>query len=191
MKRRLRRLMDIPELGGDEAFFAGPRWWSWGGWRCAMRCGRSSGFIPGTIWEIKHDRVWLGLFAGGWRRLLRKKFAERDRLWAAGDPGYYALSDALQYLGERGRFREPVPAVQAFGGGCFLQCDGTNPERIFAASAKSEASHLGTGDFGGLRAATVLTGHGVYPPPCFLAKKRLQALENKGKASVKKRGKRE
>jgi 4-hydroxy-tetrahydrodipicolinate synthase len=40
-----------------------------------------------------------------------EKFAERDRLWAAGDPRYYALSDALQYLGNVA-FREPVPAYK-------------------------------------------------------------------------------
>ena len=36
-------------------------------------------------------------------------FAARDRLWEAGDVGYYGLSDALQYLGNIA-FREPVPA---------------------------------------------------------------------------------
>jgi dihydrodipicolinate synthase/N-acetylneuraminate lyase len=40
-----------------------------------------------------------------------EKFAERDRLWEAGDPAYYALSDALQYLGNVA-FREPVPAYK-------------------------------------------------------------------------------
>lgn len=40
-----------------------------------------------------------------------EKFAERDRLWADGDPGYYALSDALQHLGNIA-FREPVPAYK-------------------------------------------------------------------------------
>jgi dihydrodipicolinate synthase/N-acetylneuraminate lyase len=40
-----------------------------------------------------------------------EKFAERDRLWEAGDPEYYALSDALQYLGNVA-FREPVPAYK-------------------------------------------------------------------------------
>lgn len=40
-----------------------------------------------------------------------EKFAERDRLWEAGDPAYYALSDALQYLGNIA-FREPVPAYK-------------------------------------------------------------------------------
>ncbi len=39
------------------------------------------------------------------------KFAERDRLWAIGDPAYYALSDALQYLGNIA-FRAPVPAYK-------------------------------------------------------------------------------
>src|SRR5262249_5251650 len=37
-----------------------------------------------------------------------EKFAARDRLWAAGDAAYYALSEALQYLGHVA-FREPVP----------------------------------------------------------------------------------
>ena len=40
-----------------------------------------------------------------------EKFAERDRLWEAGDPGYYALSDALQYLGNVA-FRDPIPAYK-------------------------------------------------------------------------------
>ena len=40
-----------------------------------------------------------------------EKFAERDRLWESGDPAYYALSDALQYLGNVA-FRAPVPAYK-------------------------------------------------------------------------------
>jgi dihydrodipicolinate synthase/N-acetylneuraminate lyase len=40
-----------------------------------------------------------------------EKFAERDRLWEAGSPTYYALSDALQHLGNVA-FREPVPAYK-------------------------------------------------------------------------------
>ncbi len=38
-------------------------------------------------------------------------FAERDRLWAAGDPGFYQLNDRLQYLGCFA-FRNPVPAYK-------------------------------------------------------------------------------
>jgi dihydrodipicolinate synthase/N-acetylneuraminate lyase len=40
-----------------------------------------------------------------------EKFAERDRLWEAGDANYYSLSDALQYLGNVA-FRAPVPAYK-------------------------------------------------------------------------------
>lgn len=40
-----------------------------------------------------------------------EKFAERDRLWRDGDPRYYALSDALQHLGNVA-FRPPVPAYK-------------------------------------------------------------------------------
>jgi len=40
-----------------------------------------------------------------------EKFAERDALWEAGDPAYYALSDALQHLGNVA-FRPPVPAYK-------------------------------------------------------------------------------
>jgi 4-hydroxy-tetrahydrodipicolinate synthase len=40
-----------------------------------------------------------------------EKFAQRDRLWEASDPAYYALSDALQYLGNVA-FRAPVPAYK-------------------------------------------------------------------------------
>ena len=41
-----------------------------------------------------------------------EKFAERDRLWEHGDPAYYALSDALQHLGNVA-FRPPVPAYRS------------------------------------------------------------------------------
>ena len=40
-----------------------------------------------------------------------EKFAERDHLWATGDPAYYALSDALQHLGNVA-FRAPVAAYK-------------------------------------------------------------------------------
>src|SRR5271163_1549553 len=40
-----------------------------------------------------------------------EKFAECDRLWETGEPTYYALADALQYLGNVA-FREPVPAYK-------------------------------------------------------------------------------
>jgi dihydrodipicolinate synthase/N-acetylneuraminate lyase len=40
-----------------------------------------------------------------------EKFADRDQLWETGNPDYYLLSDALQYLGNFA-FRAPVPAYK-------------------------------------------------------------------------------
>jgi len=65
-----------------------------------------------------------------------EKFAERDRLWQQGDPAYYALSDALQHLGNIA-FRAPVPAYK-HSAAVFLHLIGripsclthpTNPQR--------------------------------------------------------------
>jgi len=54
-----------------------------------------------------------------------EKFAERDRFWEAGDPAYYPLSDALQYLGNVA-FREPVPAYK-HSAAVFLRLTGRIP----------------------------------------------------------------
>jgi dihydrodipicolinate synthase/N-acetylneuraminate lyase len=54
-----------------------------------------------------------------------EKFAERDRLWEAGDPAYYALSDALQHLGNVA-FRAPVPAYKS-SAAIFLELLGKIP----------------------------------------------------------------
>jgi dihydrodipicolinate synthase/N-acetylneuraminate lyase len=40
-----------------------------------------------------------------------EKFADRDCFWETADPRYFALSDALQHLGNVA-FREPVPAYK-------------------------------------------------------------------------------
>lgn len=54
-----------------------------------------------------------------------EKFGERDRLWEIHDPAYYALSDALQYLGNVA-FREPVPAYK-HSAAVFLHLTGRIP----------------------------------------------------------------
>lgn len=54
-----------------------------------------------------------------------EKFAERDRMWEAGDPAYYAVSDALQYLGNVA-FREPVPRYK-HSAAVFLHLTGRIP----------------------------------------------------------------
>lgn len=59
-------------------------------------------------------------------------FAKRDRLWAAGDSGFYELNDVLQYLGFFA-FRNPVPAYKHTAA-MFLKlrgwigCDQTHPQ---------------------------------------------------------------
>jgi dihydrodipicolinate synthase/N-acetylneuraminate lyase len=53
------------------------------------------------------------------------KFAERDRLWAEGDAAYYALSDALQHLGNVA-FRASVPAYK-HSAAVFLHLTGSVP----------------------------------------------------------------
>jgi dihydrodipicolinate synthase/N-acetylneuraminate lyase len=57
-----------------------------------------------------------------------EKFAERDRMWEAGDPAYYALSDALQYLGNVA-FRVPVPAYK-HSAAIFLHLAGRIPSDL-------------------------------------------------------------
>jgi len=57
-----------------------------------------------------------------------EKFAERDRLWETGNPAYYALSDALQYLGNVA-FRDPVPAYKN-SAAAFLHLTGRIPSAL-------------------------------------------------------------
>lgn len=57
-----------------------------------------------------------------------EKFAERDRLWEQGDASYYALSDALQHLGNVA-FRAPVPAYK-HSAAVFLHMAGRIPSPL-------------------------------------------------------------
>jgi 4-hydroxy-tetrahydrodipicolinate synthase len=53
------------------------------------------------------------------------KFAERDRLWAAQDTGYFTVADALQLVGNIA-FRPPVPAYK-HSAAIFLHLQGKIP----------------------------------------------------------------
>jgi dihydrodipicolinate synthase/N-acetylneuraminate lyase len=64
----------------------------------------------------------------GLATLAPEKFAERDRLWALGDPAYYALSDALQHLGNV-TFRSPIPAYK-HSAAVFLHLVGRIPSNL-------------------------------------------------------------
>jgi 4-hydroxy-tetrahydrodipicolinate synthase len=119
----VRRLMDIPELVGmkhsslDRVVELG---------RLALRDAVRPEFRIYTGNDLGINMIEYGSdYLLGLATFAPEKFAERDRLWAAGDPGYYALSDALQYLGNVA-FREPVPAYK-HSAAVFLQLTGRIP----------------------------------------------------------------
>ena len=104
-----RRLMDIPEIKGmkhsslDRLIELE---------RLALRDAHRPDFRIYTGNDLGINMIEYGSdYLLGLATFAPEKFAERDRLWEVGDPGYYALSDALQYLGNVA-FREPVPAYK-------------------------------------------------------------------------------
>jgi 4-hydroxy-tetrahydrodipicolinate synthase len=105
----VRRLMDIPEIKGmkhsslDRILELE---------RLTLRDAQRPDFRIYTGNDLGINMIEYGSdYLLGLAAFAPEKFAERDRLWAAGDPGYYALSDALQYLGNVA-FRTPVPAYK-------------------------------------------------------------------------------
>jgi dihydrodipicolinate synthase/N-acetylneuraminate lyase len=105
----VRGLMDIPELAGMKHSSL-DRMTELG--RLALRDRHRPDFRIYTGNDLGIDMVEYGSdYLLGLAAFSPEKFAERDRLWAAGDPAYYALSDALQHLGNVA-FRVPVPAYK-------------------------------------------------------------------------------
>src|SRR5437868_3545195 len=105
----VRRLMEIPEIVGmkhsslDRLVELG---------RLARRDQQRPDFRIYTGNDLGINMIEYGSdYLLGLATFAPEKFAERDQLWQAGDPAYYALSDALQYLGNVA-FREPVPAYK-------------------------------------------------------------------------------
>ena len=103
------RLMEIPEITGikhsslDRVIELG---------RLALRDKHRPEFRIYTGNDLGINMIEYGSdYLLGLATFAPEKFAERDRLWHAGDPAYYAQSDALQYLGNLA-FREPVPAYK-------------------------------------------------------------------------------
>ncbi len=116
-------LMDIPELKGmkhsslDRTIELR---------RLAMRDERRPEFAIYTGNDLGIDMIEYGSdYLLGLATFAPEKFAERDRLWAAGDAAYYALSDALQHLGNVA-FRAPVPAYK-HSAAVFLHLTGRIP----------------------------------------------------------------
>ena len=105
----IRRLMEIPEIKGMKHSsldrVAELR-------RLELRDAVRPEFRIYTGNDLGIDMIEYGSdYLLGLATFAPEKFAERDRLWEAGDPAYYALSDALQYLGNVA-FRDPVPAYK-------------------------------------------------------------------------------
>jgi dihydrodipicolinate synthase/N-acetylneuraminate lyase len=105
----VRRLMDIPEIKGiKHSSLDRPLELE----RLALRDNHRPDFRIYTGNDLSIDMIEYGSdYLLGLATFAPEKFAERDQLWESGDPEYYAVSDALQYLGNVA-FREPVPAYK-------------------------------------------------------------------------------
>ena len=80
--------------------------------RLRVRDERRPDFLVLTGNDLAIDMVMYGSdYLLGLSTFAPDLFAERDRLWAAGDPGFYELNDGLQALGTL-TFRDPVPAYR-------------------------------------------------------------------------------
>jgi Dihydrodipicolinate synthase/N-acetylneuraminate lyase len=119
----VRRLMDIPELKGmkhsslDRTIELG---------RLALRDAHRPEFRIYTGNDLGINMIEYGSdYLLGLATFCPERFAERDRLWEAGDAEYYALSDALQHLGNVA-FRAPVPAYK-HSAAVFLHLTGKIP----------------------------------------------------------------
>lgn len=103
------RLMDIPEIIGLKHSSLDRRIELQ---RLALRDKHRPDFRIYTGNDLGINMIEYGSdYLLGLATLSPEKFAERDRLWLSGNPEYYALSDALQYLGNVA-FRDPVPAYK-------------------------------------------------------------------------------
>jgi hypothetical protein len=106
----VRRIMDIPEIKGmkhsslDRLVELD---------RLALREKHRPDFRIYTGNDLGINMIEYGSdYLLGLAAFAPEKFALRDKMWEMGDPGYYALSDALQYLGSVA-FRDPVPAYKS------------------------------------------------------------------------------
>ena len=89
------------------SFKRGPEWE-----RLKLRDAVRPDFTVYTGNDFAIDMIrWGSDYLLGLSTFAPDKFAERDALWAAGDPAFYELNDELQYLG-RFAFRTPGPAYK-------------------------------------------------------------------------------
>jgi len=119
----VRRLLDIPELKGmkhsslDRTIELS---------RLVLRDSDRPDFRIYTGNDLGINMIEYGSdYLLGLATFCPERFAERDRLWEGGDAAYYALSDALQHLGNVA-FRAPVPAYK-HSAAVFLHLTGKIP----------------------------------------------------------------
>jgi dihydrodipicolinate synthase/N-acetylneuraminate lyase len=119
----VRRLMDIPELTGMKHSSLDPITELS---RLALRDAHRPEFQIYTGNDLGINMIEYGSdYLLGLATFAPEKFAERDKLWEKADPAYYALSDALQYLGNVA-FRDPIPAYK-HSAAVFLHLTGRIP----------------------------------------------------------------
>ena len=105
----VRELMQIPRIVGMKHSSL-DRELEWA--RLALRDEVRPDFKIYTGNDLGIDMVMYGSdYLLGLSTFAPEAFAARDALWAAGDAGFFALNDLLQYLGAFA-FREPVPAYK-------------------------------------------------------------------------------
>lgn len=80
--------------------------------RLTLRDRLRPGFHVFTGNDLAIDMVMFGSdYLLGLSTFAPDAFAARDAMWATNDPGFFAVNDALQYLGQIA-FRPPVPAYR-------------------------------------------------------------------------------
>lgn len=104
-----RALLEIPQFAGAKhSSLRRDLEWE----RLAIRDAERPEFKVYTGNDLAIDLVmWGSDYLLGLSAFHPEAFALRDRCWAAGHPGFYALNDLLQYLGFFA-FRDPVPAYK-------------------------------------------------------------------------------
>ena len=104
-----RAVLDLPQCVGAKhsSLQRQPEWD-----RLALRDEHRPDFAVLTGNDLAIDMVMYGSdYLLGLSTFAPERFAERDRLWAEGDPAFHELNDALQHLGNLA-FRPPIPAYR-------------------------------------------------------------------------------
>ena len=104
-----RELLDVSTcIGAKHSSLSRQLEWN----RLALRDEHRPDFRVLTGNDLAIDMVMYGSdYLLGLSTFAPEAFAERDRRWAAGEPGFYELNDLLQHLGQVA-FRAPVPAYR-------------------------------------------------------------------------------